>query len=118
VQGLGQALMERAPAPHELLRPDTASGSDYTLPYATDVPNVNWTDNGLPSRNGVLGAKACGESGASAAPPTIMNAIVNALGAYRCAWDLQMPAQPAEIWSILQSGLDARADNANRTTDL
>ncbi len=91
--------------PDELLNPTATSCFNYALPRATDVPDVNWTDNGLPSRTNVFGAKACGESGASAAPPTVMNAIVNALGAYPRAWDLQMPAQPADIWSVLQSGL-------------
>ena len=104
-QGIGQALLELAPMPDELLHPTTTSCFNYALPRATDVPDVNWTDNGLPSRTNVFGAKACGESGASAAPPTVINAIVNALGAYPRAWDLQMPAQPADIWSVLQSGL-------------
>ena len=105
-QGIGQALLERAPMPDELLHPTVTSCFNHALPRATDVPDVNWTDNGLPSRTNVFGAKACGESGASAAPPAVMNAIVNALGAYTRAWDLQMPAQPADIWSILQSSLD------------
>ena len=106
-QGIGQALLERAPMPDDLLRPTTTSCFNHTLPRATDIPDVNWTDNGLASRTNLFGAKACGESGASAAPPAVMNAIVNALGAYSRAWELQMPAQPAHVWSVLQSGLHA-----------
>lgn len=119
-QGIGQALLERAPMPDELLCPTTTSCFNHALPRATDVPNVNWTDNGLPSRANLFGAKACGESGASAAPPAVMNAIVNALGAYPRAWVLQMPAQPADIWSVIQSspkatGIDtAKANVAAR----
>jgi len=105
-QGIGQALLERAPMPDDLLHPTTTSCFNHALPRATDVPDVNWTDNGLPSRTNLFGAKACGESGASAAPPAVMNAIVNALRAYLRAWDLQMPAQPADIWSVMQSRLD------------
>jgi carbon-monoxide dehydrogenase large subunit len=100
-QGIGQALLEHAPMPDEAMRL-AASGFNYALPRAADVPDVNWMDNGLPSRANVLGAKGCAESGASAAPPAVMNAIVDALRAYPRAWDLQMPVQPADIWSILQ----------------
>ena len=102
-QGIGQALLERAPMPDELLHPATTSCFNHTLPRATDVPNVDWTDNGLTSRTNIFGAKACGESGASAAPPTVMNAIVSALAGCPRAWDLQMRAQPSDVWSVLQS---------------
>jgi carbon-monoxide dehydrogenase large subunit len=109
-QGIGQALLERAAMPEELLHPTTTSCFNHALPRATDVPNIDWIDNGLISRTNIFGAKACGESGAAAAPPTVMNAIVNALRAYPRAWDLQMPAQPADIWSVLQSGARLEAD--------
>jgi len=115
-QGIGQALLERAPTPGELLDPTTTYCFNHVLPRATDVPDVSWTDNGLLSRTNVLGAKSCGESGASAAPPAVMNAIVNALGACSRAWELQMPAQPADIWSVLQSGRQtADIDTAAKT---
>jgi aerobic carbon-monoxide dehydrogenase large subunit len=116
-QGIGQALLERAPMPDELLHPTTRSPFHYALPRATDVPDVNWTDNGLLSRTNVFGAKACGESGASAAPPAIMNAVVNALGSCPRAWDLQMPAQPASIWSVLQSGLHTTSIDTDTKTN-
>jgi carbon-monoxide dehydrogenase large subunit len=102
-QGIGQALLECAPVPSELLTGSSRDGFRYALPRAADVPDVDWTNNGLSSRTDVLGAKACGESGAGAAPPTVMNAIVNALASYPQVWDLQMPARPSDIWSVLQS---------------
>jgi carbon-monoxide dehydrogenase large subunit len=117
-QGVGQALLERAPMPDALLHPTTTSCFNYALPRATDVPDVDWTDNGLRLRTQVFGAKACGESGASAAPPTVMNAIINALGAYRQAWELQMPAQPTAIWSVLQSGLQTTGIGTDAKTDM
>jgi aerobic carbon-monoxide dehydrogenase large subunit len=113
-QGIGQALLERAPMPDALQHPTATSPFNYALPRATDVPDVNWTDNGLLSRTNVFGAKACGESGASAAPPAIMNAIVNALGAHPGAWGLQMPAQPKDIWSVLQSSPHATSIDTHR----
>jgi aerobic carbon-monoxide dehydrogenase large subunit len=106
-QGIGQALLECAPSPDALLHPTPVSCYDYALPRAADVPDVQWTDNGLRSSTNLFGAKACGESGASAAPPAVMNAIVDALGAFPGAWELQMPARPADIWAITRSGLRA-----------
>jgi carbon-monoxide dehydrogenase large subunit len=117
-QGIGQALLERAPMPDELQHPTMTSCFNHALPRAIDVPDVNWTDNGLRSRTNVFGAKACGESGASAAPPAVMNAIVNALGVCTRAWDLQMPAQRADIWSVMQSGLHSSGIDADAKPNL
>ena len=107
-QGIGQALLERAPVPDELWHPQVTSCFNHALPRAMDVPDVDWTDNGLASRTNILGSKACAESGASGAPPAVMNAIVNALDGYPRAWELQMPARPADIWAVLPSGCVAK----------
>ena len=103
-QGIGQALLERAPSPHELARDGSLRPYRYVLPRATDVPEVEWHDNGLAFRHNVHGAKACGESGASAAPPTVMNAIADALGDPTASRRVQMPARPAEVWRALRAG--------------
>jgi carbon-monoxide dehydrogenase large subunit len=102
-QGLGQALLEEVV--YDGMTGQIASGSltDYALPRAGDTPRLRWIDNGLRSRTNIFGAKGCGEAGASAAPPTLMNAIADALSAYPAASTLQMPARAAEIWRIIQS---------------
>jgi carbon-monoxide dehydrogenase large subunit len=100
-QGLGQALLEHViydAATGHLL---SGSLADYALPRAVDVPDVHWIDNGLRSRTNVFGAKACGEAGASAAPPAVMNAIADALSAYPDARSLQMPACAADVWRVI-----------------
>jgi carbon-monoxide dehydrogenase large subunit len=97
-QGIGAALIESAPSIEELV----AGTATYRLPTAVDVPTVNWIDNGMPLPSNVLGAKGCGESGASAAPPTVMNAIADALRDYPAARDLQMPARPEAILAVLR----------------
>ena len=102
-QGIGQVLMECAPSPEALTWPVATSPFALVLPRATDIPVVEWSDNGLPSRTNIFGAKACGELGASAAPPTVMNAISNALDGLPGASDLQMPARPSDIWRIIHS---------------
>jgi carbon-monoxide dehydrogenase large subunit len=103
MQGIGQALLERAPSPEELAAEGTTRPFRYLMPRATHAPQVEWHDNGLPFRHNVHGAKACSESGASAAPPTVMNAIADALGDHSTSSRVQMPARPARIWRALHT---------------
>jgi len=46
--------------------------------------------------------KGAGESGTVGAPPTIINAIVDALAQYGVK-DVEMPATPARVWRAMQS---------------
>lgn len=100
--GIGEALLESAPSHAELLHPSATSEFNYAMPSAMVMPPINWINNGLASETNIFGAKACGESGASVAPPTVMNAIVNALAGCPDGWSIQMPARPVDIWEILQ----------------
>jgi carbon-monoxide dehydrogenase large subunit len=111
--GLGQALAEIAPTPEAMQRPLATSNFNHALRRAADIPTVDWVDNGMPLSTNVFGAKACGESGASAAPPTVMNAIADALRDYPRARDLQMPARPADVWAVVAPGAHA-ADRGPR----
>ncbi len=45
-----------------------------------------------------LGIKGCGEAGAIAAPPAVINAITDALGHENIA----MPATPLKVWRAVQ----------------
>ena len=101
-QGIGQALMEHVARDRDSGQLLSGSLLDYALPRAPDVPEACWRDNGLPSRTNVLGAKACGEAGASAAPPAVMNAIADALSAFPAARTLQMPARAADVWQVIR----------------
>jgi hypothetical protein len=98
--GIGQALTEIAPTPEAQQRPLATSNFNHALRRAAEIPTVDWIDNGMPSSTNVFGAKACGGSGASAAPPTVMNAIADALSDYPRARDLQMPARPADVRAL------------------
>jgi len=55
----------------------------------------------LPAGTNPLGVKGTGEAGTTAAPPAVINAILDALpeGA-----QLDMPATPERIWQALQRG--------------
>jgi aerobic carbon-monoxide dehydrogenase large subunit len=45
-----------------------------------------------------LGIKGCGEAGAIASPPAVINAITDALGHE----DIAMPATPSAVWRAAQ----------------
>ena len=45
-----------------------------------------------------LGVKGCGEAGAIAAPPALINAITDAIGVAH----LDMPPTPEKVWAALQ----------------
>ena len=50
-----------------------------------------------PATSNPLGVKGCGEAGAIAAPPAVMNAVVDAIGT-----DISMPATSEKVFSALQ----------------
>ncbi|MBX3536058.1 MAG: xanthine dehydrogenase family protein molybdopterin-binding subunit [Chelatococcus sp.] len=96
-QGVGQALFEGAHYDDQgqLI---TASFMDYTMPRADDLPSYTVGMTVTPCPSNPLGIKGCGEAGAIAAPPAVINAITDALGHEHVA----MPATPQEIWRALQ----------------
>jgi carbon-monoxide dehydrogenase large subunit len=78
---------------------------DYCMPRADDMPGIEAFKLDYivtPSPHNPLGAKGCGEAGAIAAPPAVMNAVLNALRPAGVT-DLSMPATPHKIWQALQS---------------
>ncbi|OYX01957.1 MAG: carbon monoxide dehydrogenase, partial [Rhizobiales bacterium 32-66-8] len=103
-QGVGQALMEGVSydADGQLV---TGSYMDYQMPRAGDLPSfgLGLTETRCPSNP--LGIKGCGEAGAIAAPPAVINALVDALGTQ----DISMPATPAKVWAIAQAQAVRRA---------
>jgi aerobic carbon-monoxide dehydrogenase large subunit len=102
--GIGQALMEGAhyDADGQLL---TASYMDYCMPRADDLPSfkVDTIETVCPSNP--LGVKGCGEAGAIASPPAVINAITDALGHE----DVAMPATPQVVWRAAQKAVAKRA---------
>ena len=96
-QGIGQALCEGAVYNQEgqLV---TGSFMDYAMPRADYIPTmtVGTTLTRCPSNP--LGIKGCGEAGAIASPPAVINAITNAIGTENIA----MPATPQTVWAALQ----------------
>ncbi len=100
-QGIGQALLEGAVYDREgqLV---TGSFMDYQMPRAIDFPGMHTsTENTLCTHN-PLGSKGVGETGAIGSPPSVINAVVDALRDYNVR-HLDMPASPQKIWSIIQA---------------
>jgi carbon-monoxide dehydrogenase large subunit len=104
VQGIGQALMEGAVynADGQLT---TASFMDYRMPRAADFPSfhVETIETLCPSNP--LGIKGCGEAGAIAAPPAVINAITDAVGHE----DVVMPATAQIVWRAAQKAVRKHA---------
>jgi aerobic carbon-monoxide dehydrogenase large subunit len=101
--GIGQALHE-----HVVFDPTSGqilSGSflDYCMPRADDLPAFHMHDLPDRCRNNPIGVKGAGESGTVGAPPTVINAIVDALRDYGVR-DVPMPATPARVWQAMQEG--------------
>ena len=98
-QGLGQALTEATvyDAGGQLV---SGSFMDYALPRAHDVPMMRSSTTPVACRTNPLGVKGTGEAGTTAAPPALINAVLDALpkGAR-----LDMPATPERIWQALRS---------------
>jgi aerobic carbon-monoxide dehydrogenase large subunit len=102
--GIGQALMEGAhyDADGQLL---TASYMDYCMPRADDLPSFKVDTIETPCPSNPLGIKGCGEAGAIASPPAVINAITDALGHE----DVAMPATPQVVWRAAQKAVTKRA---------
>ena len=102
-QGIGQALLENCVYDDEgqLL---SASYMDYAMPRADDVPfyKVDHSSQ-TPCTHNPLGVKGCGEAGAIGSPPSVVNAVIDALQSGGHKVDhVDMPVSPARVWAAMQ----------------
>ncbi len=100
-QGIGQALMENAVYDSEA-QLVTGSFMDYQMPRAHDFPPMKTATQNTMCTHNPLGSKGVGETGAIGCPPSVINAVVDALRDYGVR-HLDMPATPQKIWSIIQA---------------
>ena len=108
VQGLGQALIE-----HQVYDPKSGqllSGSfmDYGMPRADTMPNVESELEEVTCKTNPLGVKGIGESGTIGAPPTVINAIIDALKPLGVD-HIDMPATPQRVWETISRARSATA---------
>jgi carbon-monoxide dehydrogenase large subunit len=98
VQGVGQALLEDVVYDAESGQLLTASFSDYGMPRAFDIPDIDFAYEEIPCKTHALGAKGCGEAGTVGALPAVISAVADALGVPH----IDMPATPERVWRALQ----------------
>lgn len=79
--GIGNALLERMKY-DENAQPLTTTFSDYLLPTATDVPNIDLAHQETPSPLNPLGVKGVGESGTVPVMAAVISAVEDALRRY------------------------------------
>ena len=103
-QGIGQALLEHAvyDSNGQLL---SGTYMDYAMPRADDIPDLR-VDHSCqtPCTHNPLGVKGCGEAGAIGTPPTVVNAVIDALnrGGYDVA-HIDMPVSPSRVWAAMNA---------------
>ena len=107
-QGIGQALLENAHYDEngQLL---TASYMDYCMPRADDLPSFKVGYTNTPCTHNDLGVKGCGEAGAIASPPALINAVIDALSPLGVT-DISMPATPQKVWKAIQDSQSVAAE--------
>ena len=96
-QGIGQAMLENTHY-DESGQLITASYMDYTMPRADNFPEFRIEYTCTPATSNPLGVKGCGEAGAIASPPCVMNAVIDAIGT-----DVSMPATAEKVWKAINN---------------
>jgi carbon-monoxide dehydrogenase large subunit len=108
MQGIGQALMERA-VYSEDGQLVTGTFMDYALPRAADGAPFTFETANVPCVTNPLGVKGAGEAGAIGSCPAVMNAIVDALCREYRVDHIDMPATTERVWRTIR---DAQATSA------
>ena len=83
----------------------TGSYMDYAMPRADDLPFYS-VDHSCqtPCTHNPLGVKGCGEAGAIGSPPSVVNAVIDALnsGGKKVA-HIDMPLTPDRVWNAINN---------------
>ena len=82
--------------------PTAATFKDYHLPQITDVPDFEYTHVTTPAK-GAGGFRGVGEGGAIIGPPTLVNAIHDALAPFGVTC-LDLPLTPAKLLALIEQG--------------
>jgi carbon-monoxide dehydrogenase large subunit len=101
-QGIGQALLEAVAYDAGSGQLLSGSFTDYTMPRADDLPAFDLDFIEVPCKTNPIGVKGVGEAGSVGAPPTVMNAILDALRPLGVE-HLDMPATPRRVWEAIRA---------------
>ena len=105
-QGIGQALYEQVRY-SDSGQPQTTTLADYLVPTAADLTRYELDRTVTPTAVNCLGVKGIGESGATGAPPAVVNAVIDAITRARPGSrvrQLDMPLTPEKVWTALTGG--------------
>jgi carbon-monoxide dehydrogenase large subunit len=100
-QGIGQALLEEVTFNLDGTLA-TRNFEDYAMPVASHLPYIQTRTIEIPCVNNPLGTKGVGEAGAIAAPPAVVNAILDATWALGIR-SLDMPVTSSKLWMALDA---------------
>jgi carbon-monoxide dehydrogenase large subunit len=112
VQGVGQALWEGAVYDEngQLL---TGSLTDYAIPRADVLPDIEVLSTVTPSPHHPLGVKGIGEAGTIASTCTVYNAVIDALQPLGVE-SIEMPLTPERVWRAMNARGAERAAPPSR----
>jgi carbon-monoxide dehydrogenase large subunit len=100
-QGIAEALFEAARY-DESGNLMTGTMQNYLVPTAVELPNFELDRTVTPSTTNPLGVKGIGEAGTIAAPPAVVNAVVDAVS-HLGVTDVPKPATPEAVWRAIRS---------------
>ena len=106
-QGIAEALYEEAVYDDDgnLV---SALLTQYLVPSATEIPRLVLDRTVTPSTTNGLGVKGIGEAGTIASPPTVVNAVIDAVS-HLGVTSIDKPATPERVWRAIR---DARGGAA------
>lgn len=99
-QAIGMVLLEEMPYDARG-NPQAATFKDYMLPSISDVPMFEFVHANTPSKT-IGGMRGVGEGGAIIGPPTLVNAIADALTPFGELGDVVLPLTPARILDVIE----------------
>jgi len=107
-QGIGTVLLEEMQF-DEGGNATAATFKDYLLPAISDIPQIEFIHQCTPSQS-TGGIRGVGEGGAIIGPPTLVNAIADALAPFGEV-PVELPLTPTKILSVIE-GRDLAAKQA------
>ncbi len=108
-QGVGQALTEKTIYDKESGQLMSGSFMDYAFPRADIVPSVKFDMHNSLCKTNPLGVKGAGEAGAIGAPPSVVNAIVDAIHEHTGVKHVDMPVTAASLWAVIEANRKKKA---------
>ena len=101
VQGIAQALFEEMVYDEASGQLRSATFTDYMIPTANEIPDIQLDKTITPSPTNELGVKGIGEAGTIASSVAVINAVCDALAPLGIK-HIDMPASPDRLWKQIQ----------------